>query len=264
MDACFAIVFCGVSLSLGLGIVSLFFAFLMDRRDPLPLMTSLLCRTVNVMVLLIFLCRIIEKGLGIRKLPLIVPLSPGIETIIHTVNPGFILLVFLISNLLAYHMGHLDETRFASSFCVMTVLGLYLFFTGGTPYYGIALCLFLNLIWVFLFMICRRLSHGHETVKKHFESIIDRQKEEMEQLEIQIRSLKRPRYYGDIRLSRAERELLDTVRTLKTINTKELACHMFRAESTIGNSIYNIRRKLDMTSRADLFAYVMMNIPEET
>ena len=100
--------------------------------------------------------------------------------------------------------------------------------------------------------------------KEYYENIICHQKKELRKMEETVRRLERPRYYREVSLTPAERELLDSIRNNRTTNTKELAQRMFRAESTIGNSIYNIRKKLNLASRAELYAYVMMCIPEET
>jgi len=108
-----------------------------------------------------------------------------------------------------------------------------------------------------------KMLRKRERDRERFRKAVSRLKEEIRRRDMRIQTLSRPRYGQEPEFQRSEKAMMEGIRIIRTVNSKKLASFLNLSESTIRNRIFNICRKMNFHSRAELLAYVMLSVPED-
>jgi DNA-binding CsgD family transcriptional regulator len=225
-----------------------------------------LFQMVNMIALFIFLLHLLGKRFIPDRWGGGVQIGYLFILTLFSVSQGHLtqgVLLFLVVTLLALYYSVVHMYSLLAFLLIVVGAELYFSFQNSTLSSGLFYCYILSFFTLILYMVYKKYHKEKKEQREILEKEIAGLSNELLIKEKKIERLQRPLYENNKELSQAEKELLDCIRLRKAIQTKELASYMCRAESTIGNSIYTIRKKLGFSNRAELFAYVMMCIPDE-
>ncbi|MDC7219371.1 MAG: hypothetical protein PQJ59_05485 [Spirochaetales bacterium] len=193
------------------------------------------------------------KGIHLGYLCLLVLFS--LETVHHRFH---FLLLFIMLVLIAFYYGYLYRSLIILSLVIVLIMNILYYRERGDLTMGLTTSFFIALYFFVFYLSIKSRDETYRAMQEKIEGL----KENISQKDRDIKKLERPQFMENPNLTKSEKKLLNTMRLLKTTNTKVLAGYMGKAVSTIGNRIYLVRQKLEMKSRTELYAYVLLSIPE--